>query len=132
MIQSQLLEFQSSYFAIESCEDQETNPGIYGKALAHWLVEELRAQGIGVNAAFAEDFGWCIPVTLDSHQLFIACADIYDEPGHWGVFAFAEGGFWARLFGKDKRSPSLAALIALVKHILESTAHIKHLSAQDT
>jgi hypothetical protein len=45
MRQSPLLEFESSAFAVIPVEDEQTNPGIYGKALAHWLVEQLRASG---------------------------------------------------------------------------------------
>ena len=45
MKQTPLLAFESSAFAVIPGEDHETNPGIYGKALAQWLAGEPRAAG---------------------------------------------------------------------------------------
>jgi hypothetical protein len=42
---SPLLVFESSAFAIVPGEDEETNPGLYGKSLATWLAGELRSAG---------------------------------------------------------------------------------------
>ena len=50
--------FKSSLFAIEPDEDQETNPQRYGRQLAKWLGEELRALGYNVEV-IPEDWGWC-------------------------------------------------------------------------
>ena len=49
MKQSPLLEFESSAFAVMPGEDEETNPGIYGKALAQWLADRLRAAACGAR-----------------------------------------------------------------------------------
>ena len=92
MRQSALLEFESSAFAIEQGEDEHTNPGIFGKALAQWLSEQLRATGIPVGEIIAEDFGWCVPVESKPHRLYVACASAEEEPNHWRVFAFAQRG----------------------------------------
>ena len=62
MKQSPLLTFESSAFAVTPGEDEETNPGIFGKALAQWLAEQLRVAGFATGAVMAEDFGWCVPV----------------------------------------------------------------------
>ena len=62
MKQSALLEFESTSFAIEPGEDELTNPGVFGKALATWLAEQLRTAGSLTGEVNAEDFGWCIPV----------------------------------------------------------------------
>jgi hypothetical protein len=62
MKQSPLPEFESSAFAVLPNEDNETNPGIYGKALAQWLANQLRAAGVPAGEVIAEDFGWCVPV----------------------------------------------------------------------
>jgi hypothetical protein len=127
MTQSPLLEFESSAFAVASGEDQETNPGVYGKALAQWLAEQLRAAGVSVGDVIAEDFGWCVPVASKPHSLYVACASTGERPDHWRVFAFAEGGVMARLLGKDKRAESLAALYAALRRSLESAPTILNL-----
>jgi len=127
MSQSPLLEFESSAFAVTPGEDEETNPGVYGKALARWLVEQLRAAGFSVGDVTAEDFGWCVPVASEPHALYVACASTGKRPDQWRVFAFAEGGVMARLLGKDKRAESLAALYTAVRRCLESAPTILNL-----
>ena len=92
MKQSPLLEFESSAFAVIPGEDEETNPGIYGKALAHWMAEQLRAAGFPVGEVVAEDFGWCVPVSSSPHRLYVVCSSTGATPQHWRAFVFAEGG----------------------------------------
>jgi hypothetical protein len=127
MKQSPLLEFESSAFEVVSGEDEETNPGIYGKALAHWLAEQLRAAGFPSGDVFPEDFGWCVPVESKPHSLYVACASTGEKPNHWLVFAFAEGGLIARLLGKDNRAESLASLFAALRRCLGSSPDIRSL-----
>jgi hypothetical protein len=124
---SPLLEFKSSGFAVIPGEDDATNPGIYGKALALWLGDQLRASGFSTGDVIAEDFGWCVPIESAPHRLYVACASTGEEPNSWRVFAFAEGGFVARLFGKDESASSLASLFTAVRGSLESHPSIRGL-----
>ena len=73
MKQSSLLKFQSSAFAVIPGEDEETNPGIYGKALAVWLGERLRAVDVCAGTVIGEDCGWCVPVKSPPYSLYVAC-----------------------------------------------------------
>jgi hypothetical protein len=131
MKQSPLLEFESSAFPVSSGEDEQTNPRIYGKALAEWLAERLRAAGFPAGDVIAEDFGWCVPVESKPHSLYVACASA-ETPDQWRVFAFAEGGVMARLLGKDKSAESLASLFAAVRHCLESDPRVRGLREEAT
>ncbi|WP_164963284.1 hypothetical protein [Rubrivivax sp. JA1026] len=131
MRQSALLEFVSSAFATEAGEDDHTNPGVFGKALAEWLAEQLRARGLGIGEVIAEDFGWCIPVESTPHRLYVACASGEEGPHHWRVFAFAEGGLVARLFGKDQSTRSVALLFAALKEVLQRTPHVRGLREEE-
>jgi hypothetical protein len=127
MKQTPLLEFESSAFAPMPGEDEQTNPGIYGKALAQWLAEQLAAAGFSPGAVIAEDFGWCVPLKSEPHSLYVACASTGDKPGEWRVFAFVEGGIMDRLLGSDRSPESLASLFTALKHCLESAPIIHHL-----
>jgi len=127
MKQSALLEFESSAFVVIPGEDEETNPGVFGKSLAQWIAEQLAARGFSVGEVIAEDFGWCVPLESKSPRLFVACASAEDKPNQWRVFAFAEGGVLARLFGKDKSAESLASLFSALKQTLQSAPSIKGL-----
>ncbi len=101
--QTPLLLFESFAFKVIPGEDEETNPGIYGKALAQWLAGQLRAAGFRPGEVIAEDYGWCVPIESKPHWLFVVCAN-GEGPNQWQLFAFAEGGLIARLLGNDKRS----------------------------
>jgi hypothetical protein len=127
MTQSPLLEFESSEFVVIPGEDMATNPGIYGKTLALWLADQLRAKGFTARDVIAEDFGWCVPIQSAPHRLYVACSSTEEELNNWRVFAFAEGGIVARLFGKDKRASSLASLFTAVRGCLESHPSIRGL-----
>jgi len=127
MKQTPLLEFESAAFAVIPGEDEETNPGVIGKALAQWLAERLRDAGFSPGAVIAEDFGWCVPVKSEPHSLYVACASTGEKSDQWRVFAFAEGGVMARLSGKDSRAESLAALFTAVRRCLESAPIVRKL-----
>jgi hypothetical protein len=127
MKQSPLLEFESSAFAVIPGEDKDTNPGIYGKALAQWLAEQLRGAGFAPGPVIAEDFGWCVPVESEPHSLYVAWASTGEQSGQWRVFAFAEGGLMARLLGKDKSAESLTALFTALRQCLQSAPIIHRL-----
>jgi hypothetical protein len=121
MMQSPLLKFESSAFAVIPGEDEETNPGIYGKTLASWLGEQLRLAGVAAEDAIAEDFGWCVPVKSPPYSLYVACAND-GAADHWQIFTFVEGGLLDRILRKDKRAELLAPLCATVRRCLESSS----------
>lgn len=127
MKQTPPLEFESSAFAVIPGEDEATNPGIYGKALAQWLAEQLHAAGFSPGAIIAEDFGWCVPLKSERHTLYVACASTGEKSDQWRVFAFAEGKVMARVLGKDRSAESLAILFTALRRCLESAPIIHHL-----
>jgi hypothetical protein len=127
MKQTPLLTFESSAFAAIPGEDEETNPGVYGKVLAQWLAAQLRASGFSVGDVIAEDFGWCVPVKSEPHSLYVVCASTGETSTQWRVFAFVEGGVLSRFLGKDRSAESLATVFTAVRRCLESAAAVRGL-----
>lgn len=127
MKQSALLEFESTSFAVEPGEDELTNPGVFGKALATWLAGQLRNSDSRTGEVIAEDFGWCIPVESQPHRLYVVCASAQETPDAWRVFVFAEGGLLSRLLGKDQSVQAVSSLFASVKHVLASSPQVRGL-----
>src|SRR5947209_17551199 len=101
MRQSPLLKFESTAFSVAPGEDDATNPGIFGKALAQWLSQQLHSQGSTPGEIIPEDFGWCVPLQSNSHKLYFACSSA-EAQGRWQLFVFADAGLMSRLFGTDK------------------------------
>jgi hypothetical protein len=121
------LEFKSDAFPIEPGEDEQTNPGIFGKALATWIGEQLRAAGTPAGDAFAEDFGWCVPVAAKPYRLYVVCASDMESPGAWKLFVFAEGGFASRLLGRDRRAEVVDGLLRQITAILQRSDDVTDL-----
>src|SRR5215831_8190559 len=74
--QSDHVTFTSSALPIEPGEDKETNPGIYGKALAIWVAQKMRDRGFTIAEVLPEDFGRIVIVRRKPFMLWIGCANI--------------------------------------------------------
>ena len=70
--------FRSTLFEIEQGEDEETNPGCYGKALAEWLAARLTPFGYETSVV-PEDWGWCVVCVEDTYLLWVGCGAMHDE-----------------------------------------------------
>ena len=123
--------FKSSLFEIEPGEDEEINPGIYGRQLAAWLRQKLEAGGYGVEV-INEDWGRCLMCQRSPFALWVGVGSVDDEnrvdgmiPTKdavvWHCFAVTEGGLRMRMFGKKNEiETSRAKLDAALQSILRS------------
>ena len=127
MSQSPELVFTSLAFPIEPGEDEATNPGIYGKALSHWLGEKLRQRNLPAVEVIAEDFGWCLRVGAKSDRLYIACASDQEHRGQWRLYVFQDKGVLAGLFGRSRMSEAVTDLFAEVKETLQAAPEVQDL-----
>jgi len=131
MRQGPLLYFESSAFPVADGEDKETNPGIFGKALAKWLSGKLNERGINTTGVIAEDFGWCVGVASEPHKLYVACSNADGQKTSWQLFVFVEGGVLNRILGKDKSAEALNELHLSVRDILATDPSVMELREQD-
>jgi hypothetical protein len=92
MEKSDAVTFTSSHFQVSANEEQQTNPGVYGLALAQWLRDQLCERGLAVNAVVPEDWGWCIVVKTKPFRASFAVSNVAGSSTRWRVFAFAERG----------------------------------------
>jgi hypothetical protein len=118
MAQAPILSFESSAFPITDGEDDETNPGVFGRSLAEWLAKRLNERGIATTGVIAEDFGWCVAIASQPNKQYVACSSVEEHRTTWQVFAFSERGLFNRLLGKDKSAEALGNLHSEVKDIL--------------
>lgn len=119
--------FRSSIFLAEPGEDADTNPGIYGKALAIWLASQLRSKGRAVQGCLAEDFGRLVHVAHPRLRLYAACANGHDFQDQWQIFTIAEGGGLASLFASREKRDAADGLMADIENILRSEPSISHM-----
>ena len=55
------VEFRSSKFPPYEGEEEDINPGLWGKRLAEYLVVKLAERGIETDPIIVEDWGWLSP-----------------------------------------------------------------------
>lgn len=72
------VEFRSDKFPPYEGEEDEINPGRYGKRIAEFLVRGLKEKGFEPLDPVAEDWGWLVPIRNDGFKLWIGCGN-YDE-----------------------------------------------------
>lgn len=71
--------FRSKLFKILPDEDEESNPGRYGKELGQWLCQKLNALGYEDAGLIAEDWGWCVMCERGNYLLWVGCGPILTE-----------------------------------------------------
>ncbi len=73
--------FRSTRFPIIRDEDLDTHPGIYGRALAHWLRKGLLDAGYPRARLQATPWGWCIVISRHPRCLWVGCGGALLDDG---------------------------------------------------
>jgi hypothetical protein len=76
------LQFRSDAFPAYPGEEDEINPGIWGKRLAEYLAAALPGHELSPGEINSEDWGWIIPIQNESFPLFIGCSNQVDPGGN--------------------------------------------------
>lgn len=108
--------FTSDFFKPVLGEDEEANPGRYGKALAQWLSTQLRERGVSVEGVIPEDFGWVVMISRQPLMLWFGCGNTDGSTTEWSVFPVAEASVLQRLF---KRVDTASEIERLRTHLSE-------------
>jgi hypothetical protein len=120
--------FTSSLFKLEPGEDEEINPGRYGRQLAIWLKVQLEQHGYNVETVIAEDWGRCLMLSRDPFSLWVGCGNVDDPTANvpssenivWHCFPAAEVPFLKRIFGKPDTTAALSKLDAELRAIFSA------------
>ena len=82
------VEFRSSAFPAYEDEDEQVNPGRFGRRLAEFLQAQLPVQGIPTEEIYAEDWGWAVPVVNQAFSVWVGCGNYEEYPD--GFLCFIE------------------------------------------
>ena len=110
--------FTSDFFKPIPGEEEKTNPGCYGQALANWLAERLRERGVSVEGVIPEDFGWVVVVSRKPVMLWFACSNTEDSTNEWMVYPVAELSVLQRLLKRVDPAPEIKQLSAHLAEIV--------------
>ena len=113
--------FSSEFLKPTPGEDEQTNPGRFGEALAEWLAERLVERGGSVEGVIPEDFGWVVMVSRKPFMLWLGCGNTEGCTTEWSVFPVAEPSLMQRLFRRvdptyelEKLKAHLAELVPII------------------
>jgi hypothetical protein len=109
----------TSFFRVEPGEDEQTNPGCYGRAFANWVAEKLKGRGESVHEVLAEDWGWCVMLKRRPYLLWIGCSNRGGRTDEWGAFVVAELRVFQRLFRRLDTQPAIDRLQAMLLEIMK-------------
>jgi hypothetical protein len=100
------LSFETDFFQPLPGEEEKTNPGCYGQALALWLRDQLVSRGVSVEEVLPEDFGWVVLVARHPFLRWLGCGNTDGSTTEWIIFPQAERSLRQRIFGGP--DPSVA------------------------
>lgn len=119
--------FRSSKFPPYPGEEEQINPGLWGKRLAEYLVQKLGAKGIETEEMVAEDWGWYIPVRNEGVRLALCCGHQDGDDDEFLCFTDPSTPIVKRFFKKIDATPQLTRLIEALEQILASDPDIRQI-----
>jgi hypothetical protein len=119
------VEFRSSKFPPYEGEEEQINPGLWGKRLAEYLVQKLAERGIETEEIVAEDWGWYVPVRNREFRLALCCGHQNGDDDQFLCFTDPSNPIVKRFFRKIDATPQLARLTDALQKILASDPEIR-------
>lgn len=117
------VEFKSDKFPAYEGEEDEVNPGIWGKRLAEYLEQHLPSHGLLVRGILPEDWGWVVQLEHEPFNLWLGCACYGDD----GYLCFIEPSkpFVRRWFRKIETRPGVEPVARALDAILRADPEIR-------
>lgn len=117
--------FRSSQFPPYEGEEEQINPGLWGKRLAEYLVEKLAAKGIVTGQMVAEDWGWYVPVQNEGFKLAIGCGHQDGDDDEFLCFTEPSTPIVKKFFKIIDATPQLTRLTEALEQILAADPEIR-------
>ena len=122
-----LVEFRSSKFPPYEGEEEQINPGLWGKRLAEYLVQKLTERGIETEEMVAEDWGWYVPVRNEGLRLALCCGHQYGDDDVFICFTEPKTPVVTKLFKKIDATPQLTRLTEALQQVLAADSEIREI-----
>jgi hypothetical protein len=119
------VEFRSDRFPAYEGEEEQVNPGLWGKRLAEFLRDNLRREGFQAGEPIAEDWGWVVPVANEPFALWIGCANYQEYPDGFLCFIEPHMPFVRRLLKKIDTQEHVSTLQRAIDKILSEADGIR-------
>jgi hypothetical protein len=119
------VEFRSDRFPAYDGEEEQVNPGLWGRRVAEFLREGLRKEGFETAEPIAKDWGWIVPVSDKPFRLWIGCGNYQEYPDGFCCFIEPHTPLVRRLLKKIDTQERVGSLRRAIDRILTDTADIR-------
>lgn len=119
------VEFRSSKFPPYEGEEEQINPGLWGKRLAEYLARKLAERGVETGEMAAEDWGWYLPVRNEGFPVAVCCGHQDGEADEFLCFTEPATPVVKKFFKKIDATPQLTRLTEALQQILASDPDIR-------
>jgi len=123
------VEFRSAKFPAYPREEEQVNPGLWGKRLAEYLHRKLKEEGIEAEEIYSEDWGWVVPIHHEPFFLWVGCGHYQEYPDGYLVFIDpSKPTIRKGLFKKIDTTGDVERVAVVLDRILRSDPEIDHVS----
>ena len=119
------VEFRSSKFPPYEGEEDQINPGLWGKRLAEYLVQKLAERGIETEEMIAEDWGWYVPVRNEAFRIALCCGHQNGDDDQFLCFTDPSTPVVRKFLKKTDATPQLKRLTSELQQILAADPDIR-------
>jgi hypothetical protein len=119
------VEFRSSKFPPYDGEEEEINPGLWGKRLAEYLVHKLAEKGIKSEEMVAEDWGWYVPIANEGFRLALCCGHQNGDDDQFLCFTDPSTPVVKKFYKRLDATPQLTQLTDALRQILATDPEIR-------
>lgn len=123
--------FRSNKFPPYDGEEDQINPGLWGKRLAEYLVDNLKGIGIETEEIIPEDWGWYIPIKNEGFRLAICCGHQSGAEDEFVCFTEPATPIIRKWFKKIDVTEQLGRVVAAVKEILAGDPELRNIEWSD-
>jgi hypothetical protein len=125
------VDFRSSKFPPYPGEEEEINPGLWGKRLTEHLAQKLRERGIETEEFIVEDWGCYLPVKNEGFRLALCCGHQSGDDDQFLVYTEPSTPKVKKFFRTIDATPQLTRLVGAVREILASDPDIRDIVWQE-
>jgi hypothetical protein len=126
------VEFRSTKFPPYEGEEEEINPGLWGKRLAEYISRKLEERGIKTDGIIMEDWGCYLPIQNDGFRLALCCGHQYGDDDQFTIFTDPKTTKIRKFLRVIDTTPQLTKLTDAVKNILENDPDIYEIKWQES
>lgn len=121
------VEFRSDKFPPYDGEQEEMNPGLWGKRLAEYLQKNLPHYGVQVMGIGAEDWGWMVELENREFPLWIGCGHQSGDNDAFLCFIEPSKPLIRKWFKKIDTTVQVGRVSEALKKVLQSDPDIRNI-----